>query len=257
MVMTWAVQSSGTNDSFHAVTWNGSKFVAVGWNGVILTSPDGVTWAMQNSGTNNYLLGVTWGESQFVAVGGSGTILRCDNDLCLSQSTTPPPAPIEGYLQFEEGNPGTEGDGIFIESSLLNFPYFSLTVDPKPVIGTNIDGTTITVFTELPSAQEFAQLFFEFGYLGTSCLVLVDDNDVVFSLKTTGEATYYSSAVLTSLTDSVRQLITTGGATITNPSGCSGASVSNMFLNRIEFLKFDLNPVSVDAVSIDPGIVRR
>ena len=92
------------------------------------------------------------------------------------------------------------------------------------------------MFTELPSAQEFAQIFFEFGYLGTSCLVLVDDNDVVFSLKTTGEATYYSSAVLTRLTDSVRQLITDGGATITNPSGCSSASVSNMFLNRIEFL---------------------
>ena len=181
-------------------------------------------------------------------------------EVCLETppvSETPPPAPIEGYLQFEEGNPGTEGDGVFIESSLLNFPYFSLIVDPKPVIGTNIDGTTITVFTELPSAQEFAQLSFEFGYLGTSCLVLVDDNDVVFSLKTTGEATYYSSAVLTRLTDGVRQLITEGGATITNSSGCSGASVSNMFLNRIEFLKFDLNPVGVDAVSIDPGIVRR
>ena len=59
------------------------------------------------------------------------------------------------------------------------------------------------------------------------------------------------------LTDGVRQLITDGGAKITNTSGCSSAIVSNMFLNRIEFLKFDLNPVSVDAVTIDKGIVRR
>ena len=32
--------------------------------------------------------------------------------------------PNVGYMTFEEGNPGTESDGIFIESSQMNFPYF-------------------------------------------------------------------------------------------------------------------------------------
>jgi hypothetical protein len=49
--------------------------VAVGWNGAILTSPDGVTWTQRDSGTSNNLSGVAYGNGTFVAVGWHGTIL--------------------------------------------------------------------------------------------------------------------------------------------------------------------------------------
>jgi pimeloyl-ACP methyl ester carboxylesterase len=175
------------------------------------------------------------------------------------------PAPA-GYVQFEEGDPGIEGDGIFVESSEVGISRISnesLTImDPKPLIGADRDGTTITVFTKLPSDQEFDGLKFEFGYLGTSCLLLLSDNDIVRGLTTLGEATYFNYRYyLVTSTERVRRLTTSPGNKITNTSGCSNATVSNMFLNRIEFVKFGPgvypDPVKVDAVTVDSGLVRR
>jgi hypothetical protein len=47
----------------------------VGWNGTILTSPDGVNWTRRTSGTSNNLSRVAYGNGTFVAVGWHGTIL--------------------------------------------------------------------------------------------------------------------------------------------------------------------------------------
>ena len=49
--------------------------MAVGRNGTILTSPDGVSWTAQTSLTSNALYAVTYGNNTFVAVGMYGTIL--------------------------------------------------------------------------------------------------------------------------------------------------------------------------------------
>ncbi len=57
------------------VVWSGTQFVAVGYSGTILTSPDGRTWTAQISGTSEALYGVSWSGSQFVVVGVAGTIL--------------------------------------------------------------------------------------------------------------------------------------------------------------------------------------
>jgi hypothetical protein len=72
----WTSQTSGTLSGLADITWNGSQFVAVGDNGVILTSLDAVTWTSQTSGTFSGLVGVTWSGSQLVAVGDFGIILR-------------------------------------------------------------------------------------------------------------------------------------------------------------------------------------
>ena len=56
------------------MTYGNGRFVAVGEDGTILTSPDGVSWTRRTSGTSNRLEGVAYGNGLFVAVGG-GTIL--------------------------------------------------------------------------------------------------------------------------------------------------------------------------------------
>ena len=55
--------------------WNGSTFVAVGYTGTILTSPDAVTWTSHAFDTSGALWDVTWNGSQFVVVGSYGLIL--------------------------------------------------------------------------------------------------------------------------------------------------------------------------------------
>ena len=49
--------------------------MAAGYNGTILTSPDGVTWTSRSSGTTLYLSAITYGAGQFVVVGYRGVIL--------------------------------------------------------------------------------------------------------------------------------------------------------------------------------------
>ena len=50
-------------------------FVAIGSQGVILTTADGGTFSEPTSGTAGNLHGVAVGNTTFVAVGSSGTIL--------------------------------------------------------------------------------------------------------------------------------------------------------------------------------------
>jgi len=76
----WTPQSSGTGQNLNAVTWTGTQLVAVG-TGTILTSPDGVTWTARTSGTALALLAVTWTGSQLVAVGAAQTTLTSPNGI--------------------------------------------------------------------------------------------------------------------------------------------------------------------------------
>lgn len=59
----------------NAVTYAGNQFVAVGSDGIILTSADGLTWAERNSGTKNHLYTVIYARGLLIAGGSAGTIL--------------------------------------------------------------------------------------------------------------------------------------------------------------------------------------
>ena len=63
------------SQSFNSVTYSEelSLFCAVGNNGLIMTSPDGVNWTKRNTITGNNLLDVVYYE-KFIAVGIYGVI---------------------------------------------------------------------------------------------------------------------------------------------------------------------------------------
>lgn len=63
-----------TNEYLQAVAWSGTQLAAVGQNGAVLTSPNGVAWTVRSSGTTLAMTGVVWTGSQFVAVGDGGSI---------------------------------------------------------------------------------------------------------------------------------------------------------------------------------------
>ena len=71
---TWTLRVPGINN-LNGVAYGNGTFVAVGSNGTILTSRDGVSWTVRTSGTANTLYDVTYGNGLFVAVGVYGTIL--------------------------------------------------------------------------------------------------------------------------------------------------------------------------------------
>lgn len=79
--ITWAVENSGTGENLRGIAWDDNLYVAVGDNGIILSSPDGTNWTKRESGTDNPLSSVAWGDGIFVATGGQGTILVSANGI--------------------------------------------------------------------------------------------------------------------------------------------------------------------------------
>jgi hypothetical protein len=73
--LTWTKQKSGTIGYLYSIIYANSQFIVSG-DGVFLTSPDAITWTIMNPGTGyGYLYSVTY-AGQFVAVGSLGTILK-------------------------------------------------------------------------------------------------------------------------------------------------------------------------------------
>ena len=114
--LNWTPQTSGTSSALYSITWSGTRFVAVGGNGTILTSPDGTNWAARKAGITNDLFGVTWAKSQsfaqFVAVGDTGTILTSPDGINWTQQTSITSYNLNGIIwtgsQFVAvGNVGT------------------------------------------------------------------------------------------------------------------------------------------------------
>ena len=63
-------------ERLNAIAYGYDQFVAVGPEGLILSSPDGLAWQRKNSGTTNWLTHTFYGDGAFIAVGHEGLILR-------------------------------------------------------------------------------------------------------------------------------------------------------------------------------------
>jgi hypothetical protein len=69
---SWSAQSTGVTERLTSITYNGSRYVAVGFNGTILTSDNGVAWIPRISNATGYykdFTTVVWGLNQFFASG--------------------------------------------------------------------------------------------------------------------------------------------------------------------------------------------
>lgn len=77
--VTWKRQNSGTNAWLYGVAAGAGNFVAVGEYGVILTSPNGTNWTKRSSGTSLQLNRVGFGNGRFTAVGNAGVTLSSMN----------------------------------------------------------------------------------------------------------------------------------------------------------------------------------
>jgi len=73
--LAWSLCRTGTTVDLWGVTYANGIFVAVGTNGTIRVTTDGTTWVAAGSGTSQDLFGVSYGNGSFVAVGANGTVL--------------------------------------------------------------------------------------------------------------------------------------------------------------------------------------
>jgi hypothetical protein len=81
----WSQKVQGVfgDSSIYGIVWGNSKFVAVGENGKIAASPDGVAWTSVANSTfgRSAISAITFGNNKFVAVGGNGKIAFSQNGI--------------------------------------------------------------------------------------------------------------------------------------------------------------------------------
>ncbi|MCI3927076.1 S-layer homology domain-containing protein [Paenibacillus sp. TRM 82003] len=79
--MTWTTGSTGFPEAFHSIAYGNGLFVAVGDNGRIVTSPDGAAWTIRPSGAIARLTEAAYLNGIFVAAGLSGTIVYSNDGM--------------------------------------------------------------------------------------------------------------------------------------------------------------------------------
>lgn len=72
---TWTYRAPEITAGFHDVVWTGSRAIAVGDSGLIMSSGDGTTWKRETSGTRVRLKTIAWNGSLLLAGGDSGVVL--------------------------------------------------------------------------------------------------------------------------------------------------------------------------------------
>ncbi|MCX6953098.1 MAG: immunoglobulin domain-containing protein, partial [Verrucomicrobia bacterium] len=89
--LAWTARSSGTTKRLRAATASASQFVVVGETGTVLVSADGSSWTARDALTTETLRGVARGPNLFVAVGGaSASLVRTSPDAVTWSAATVP-----------------------------------------------------------------------------------------------------------------------------------------------------------------------
>jgi photosystem II stability/assembly factor-like uncharacterized protein len=139
----WHLRYSPSNFLITVAYGNGT-FVAVGGEGTILNSVDGITWEPRTSGTSMTLNMVTYGNGLFVAVGPHGTILISPDG-----RTWTPRTPYSGTTH--DLYAVAYGNGIFVA---LGYSSPELPSTNRRAIITSPDGYTWTAGT-FPKSFEY------------------------------------------------------------------------------------------------------
>jgi hypothetical protein len=71
----WIPGKSDVTADLKSVVFGNGRFVAVGENGTLITSPDGFIWKKEASGTSFNLNDIEYGNGRYVVAGDSGTVL--------------------------------------------------------------------------------------------------------------------------------------------------------------------------------------
>lgn len=82
------IDSPPTESAIFGIAWAGTQFATVGYDGIILTSSDGISWTGRTSGTSASLSGITWSGTQFAAVGEDGIILTSSDGITWTARTS-------------------------------------------------------------------------------------------------------------------------------------------------------------------------
>jgi photosystem II stability/assembly factor-like uncharacterized protein len=103
--INWTARTSGTSEQLLGVAWEG-VFVAVGSNRTVLTSLDGTTWTPQTApaGMGSFLNAVAHDGREFVAVSSGQAIMTSPDGAAWTQQSVPDNLPAQSFHAVAAGN---------------------------------------------------------------------------------------------------------------------------------------------------------
>ncbi|MBI3867987.1 MAG: immunoglobulin domain-containing protein [Verrucomicrobia bacterium] len=101
----WSPSSAGPVGNMESVAYGNGRFVAVGAQGSILTSTTGVSWKSRDSSVTTTLRGIAFGNGKYVAVGSKGSILSSVGASDWKKEDSGTPDRLESIVF---------GDGVFV-----------------------------------------------------------------------------------------------------------------------------------------------
>jgi hypothetical protein len=138
----------------HDLHWDGSQLIAVGSQGTIRHSTDGITWHWHGTSAKQTLFSVTKSADTWVAVGMLGCIVRSDNGRDWEVATSGTPENLNGVTWngsrfVAVGTHGTlltsaDGRSWETQNSGVSVPLLAVASNGSQVVATGISGTVLT-----------------------------------------------------------------------------------------------------------------
>lgn len=94
--VAWTQIKPGHNWFAEEILFAGGQYVVVGGFGQIFTSSDAQNWTPRTSGTNQWLFGVVYSQDQYVAVGRHGAVLTSPDAMTWTSRTSGTTAELAG-----------------------------------------------------------------------------------------------------------------------------------------------------------------
>lgn len=164
--ITW--NKSIVTNILYSVIYGNGKYIAVGYNGAIFSSSDGVLWTKENNSiSTNILYSVTYDNGKFIAVGANGIILSS----------------IDGTLWVK------------VESGVSNHLYSIIYANNKYlIVGTNgiiLSSTDGFTWSKVESDTDRALTFItyinnKFIVIGSNGTILSSTDGVIWAKETSG-----------------------------------------------------------------------
>jgi len=119
--LVWTLRFSGSAYPLYDVAYVNDLYVVVGYYGTILTSPDAITWTAQYTDAPGSLFRVAGGNGLFVAVGQAGTILTSHNGIDWTSTMTETSVDLYGLAFGSEGFLAAGGNVLLSSTDGVNW----------------------------------------------------------------------------------------------------------------------------------------
>jgi len=143
--LQWQTNGVPTPLRLNSVAWGDGQFVAVGQEGVLLSTTDGVQWTELWSTTNQDLERVVWDGEYFFAVGRNGTILRSRDTFTWNRGETSSAADLYGVASGDDRLVAVGTDGTVLVSSDGLYWFTNLIGTDADLLGVAWNGTTFAI----------------------------------------------------------------------------------------------------------------